>query len=136
MIRVLLVDDHDAVLEGLAGLLRGEPDIELVAAVRDGQAALASARQSRPDVVIMDAAMRGMNGAEVTRRILRDLPGVRVIALSMHTDPDLIDEMRRAGAEEYLDKAGPYEDLLAVVRRRAARGAPPGAEKTGTPTRG
>jgi DNA-binding NarL/FixJ family response regulator len=117
MIRVLLADDHDVVREGLARLFRGEKDIELVAAVSDGSAAVASARQCQPDVVVVDAAMPRMSGIEAARQIRSLLPGVHVVAMSLHMDSDLIDQMREAGAEAYLDKAGPYEDLLAAVRR-------------------
>jgi two-component system, NarL family, response regulator NreC len=117
MIRVILADDHDVVREGLSRLLRSEEDIELVAAVKDGPAVVAAAREFHPDVIIMDAAMPQMSGIQATRVVRKEMPDVRVVAISLHMDADLIDQMRDAGADAYLDKAGPYEDLMAAVRR-------------------
>jgi signal transduction histidine kinase len=115
-IRVLLVDDHRILREGLAGLLQFEADIEVVGEAADGPQAVALAEELRPDVVTMDVSMPGMSGPEATRIILGKLPQARVIGLSMHIDGGVADAMRQAGAVSYLTKGGPSEDLVAAIR--------------------
>lgn len=115
-IRVALVDDHPVVRLGLALLLDNQPDIAVVGQAADGLAAIEMAASVRPDVVIMDVSMPGMNGLEATRRITTDVPGVQVIALSMHNHPHMATAMREAGASAYLTKGGPPDALLAAIR--------------------
>jgi len=116
-IRVLLADDHETAREGLTILLQKEPDIIVVGEASDGEMAVEMALRMRPDLVIMDVDMPRLNGIEATSRIVKQLCGVRVVAMSMHSDPDAATAMREAGAEIYLDKAGPFEALLNVIRR-------------------
>jgi signal transduction histidine kinase len=117
-IRVLLVDDHKIMRQGLAGILRQHDDIEIVAEAADGKQAVEEARRRRPDVIIMDISMPEMNGIEATRAIHAELPDVRIIGLSMHEEADGADAMREAGASAYLSKDGPSDALIAAVRAR------------------
>jgi PAS domain S-box-containing protein len=115
-LRVLLADDHEVMRQGLASLLNEQEDIEVVGQAANGQEALDLARQLRPDVVVMDVAMPVMAGDQATRQIKRCLPRLRVIGLSMFEEPALARTMRRAGAERYLLKTVPLDELLVAIR--------------------
>jgi PAS domain S-box-containing protein len=115
-LRVLLVDDHKVVREGLAALLKAEQDIDVIAQAANGLEAIALAKRLRPDVIVMDVAMPVMAGEEATRHIKEHLPRTRVIALSMYEEASVAEKMHRAGAETYLLKTSPAEELLAAVR--------------------
>ena len=119
--RVLLVDDHQMMREGLIALLSGAPDIEVVGEASDGRTALDLVRTLKPDVVVMDVGMTGLNGVEATRRIRTEHPSVRVIALSTHTDERYIHHMLEAGACGYVLKISAHEELLRALRA-ASRG--------------
>jgi len=110
-IRILLADDHKIMREGLRSLLEKKPDIEVVAEAEDGRKAVQLARRLRPDVVIMDVSMPDMNGIEATRRVISESPGVKVIALSIHSDRRFVAEMFRAGASGYLLKDCAFDEL-------------------------
>jgi CheY-like chemotaxis protein len=116
ILRVLLVDDHEIVREGLASLLQEAPGILVVGEAANGREAINLAGELRPDVVIMDVSMPLMSGDEATRQIKTFLPGTRVIALSMYDEADKIERMQRAGAEGYVLKTAPSEELLAAIR--------------------
>lgn len=118
-IRVLLADDHKILRQGLAGLLAEEPGIEVVGEASDGAMAVEMAAAMRPDVVVMDITMPRLSGIEATRRITRELPGVRVIGLSMHSEADMAAALREAGAVGYLTKGGPSEALIEAIRSAA-----------------
>jgi DNA-binding NarL/FixJ family response regulator/anti-sigma regulatory factor (Ser/Thr protein kinase) len=118
-IRVLLADDHKVLREGLARLLREQPDLDLVGEAEDGRRAVELALHTQPDVVVMDVTMPVLNGIEATRRIVAALPGVRVIGLSMHEEEDMARAMLEAGATGYLRKGGPSGPLIAAIRRGA-----------------
>jgi signal transduction histidine kinase/ActR/RegA family two-component response regulator len=113
-IRVLLVDDHLVVRQGLAMVLGGEPDIEIVGEASDGNSAVEMARKLRPDIVTMDVSLPGMNGLNATRIIHAELPETAIIGLSMFEDQG--SAMREAGATDYLLKTGASESLLAAIR--------------------
>ena len=115
-LRVLLADDHEIVREGLAALLNDQPDIEIVGQAANGCEAVDLAYQLRPDVVVMDVAMPLMGGDEATRQIKLHMPNTRVIGLSMYGEVSMAEKMRRAGAEAYLLKTGPSDELLATIR--------------------
>lgn len=123
---VLLVDDHPILREGVAELLRLEPDIQLVREASDGEEALRLARELRPDVVVMDVNLPGMSGIEATAAFARVLPEARVIGLSMHREADIEAAMLRAGAAAYVTKGGPLEDLISAIRACPVRPAPHG----------
>ncbi len=114
--RVLLADDHRVLREGLARLFREQPDLELVAEAADGRQAVELALRTEPDVVVMDVSMPVLSGIEATRRLVAALPGVRVIALSMHEKEDMAGDMFEAGAVAYLPKGGSAEPLIAAIR--------------------
>ena len=115
-VRVLLVDDHRMMREGLRVLLAGAPDIEVVGEASDGRTALDLVRTNTPDVVVMDVGMPEMNGVEATRRIRAENEGVKVIALSTHRDKSYVHHMLEAGACGYVLKIGAHGELLQAVR--------------------
>jgi PAS domain S-box-containing protein len=115
-IRIALVDDHIVVRQGLAGLLRAEPDIEIIGEASDGQSAIELIHDLRPDVVLMDINMPGMDGIQATRIIHKELPEVRIIGLSMFQEGEQQAAMQEAGAAEYLSKSGPSEALIKAIR--------------------
>lgn len=115
-IRVALVDDHMVVRQGLASLLRSEPDILVVGEASDGRSAIDLVRETRPAVVLMDISMPGMNGLEATRLIHEQMPEVKVIGLSMFKEGDQAAEMIAAGASKYLVKSDPSEIMLEAIR--------------------
>src|SRR4051812_7508256 len=114
--KVLIADDHQIVRQGLRALLESKDDMQVIGEASDGRMAVQMARESGPDVVIMDVAMPNLNGIEATRRILSDAPGTKVVALSVHTDRRYTAEMLRAGASGYVAKDGAFEELEQAVR--------------------
>ena len=115
-IRILLADDHRILREGLRSLLAQQPDVSVVGEASGGEEVVALARQLRPDVVIMDVVMPGLDGVAATRLIREELPATKVIALSMHSDRRFVSEMVRAGAQGYLVKDSAFEELNQAVR--------------------
>jgi len=113
---ILLADDHRIFRDGLRPLLAGESDLEVVGEADDGLAALALARERRPDLAILDISLPGLNGLEVTRRLTEELPAVRVVILSMHSDRRFVREALRAGARGYVLKDAGFPELLLAVR--------------------
>ncbi len=124
-IRVLLVDDHAMMRQGLVSLLQSQPDIDLAGEASDGRMAIDMTRSLRPDVVLMDVGMPGMNGIEATRSIHREMPEVRVIGLSMYAENATREAMLRAGASRYLTKDGAVDELLAAIRDHPAATSAP-----------
>lgn len=115
-LRVLLVDDHKIVRQGIRAMLAEAPDIEVVGEAGNGQEAIDLTDQLVPDVVVMDMAMPIMAGDEATRQIKRRLPDTKVVALSMFDDTQVANRMRQAGAAAYLLKTAPAEELLTAIR--------------------
>ncbi len=115
-IRVLVVDDHAIVRQGLVRLFTAEPDIEVVGEASGGHAAVASARQLLPDVVVMDVRMRDGDGIEAARTMHAEFPEVRVIGLSMFDEVEQTEMMREAGAAAYISKIAPSETLISAIR--------------------
>lgn len=114
--RVLIVDDHQIMREGLAGLMRFEPDIEVVGEAADGEQAIALSARLKPEVVIMDVNLGKMSGIEAMKAILAGDAQIKIIGLSMYADPDVAAAMRDAGAVTYLTKGGPSEELAMAIR--------------------
>ncbi len=114
--RVLLVDDHVVMRQGLSLLLGEQPDLEVVGEASDGVAGVEMARELRPDVILMDMSLPHMNGEEATRLIHAELPDICVIGLSMFEEADRAAAMRAAGAAAYVTKSGAPEVLLATIR--------------------
>ncbi|MEG3191383.1 response regulator transcription factor [Lysobacter sp. D1-1-M9] len=122
-IRVLIADDHTLVRESLVGLLQHDGDVQVVAQAADGLETLEKAAASRPDVVVTDISMPGLNGIEVVRRLCESLPGTRVLVLTMHQEDEYVLQAVRAGASGYLVKDSAASELLAAVRSlQAGRG--------------
>lgn len=115
-LRVMLVDDHKLVREALSYLLSVEDDIEVVGVTGDGFDALDLAERIKPDVVIMDIEMPGMNGIEITRRLIAQQPELKVIALSGYVDRNFIDKMLHAGAVAYVSKSTAAPELFNALR--------------------
>jgi DNA-binding NarL/FixJ family response regulator len=120
-IRVLLADDHKLFRAGIRSLLATRGDIEVVAEASDGREALRLVATQRPDVVLLDIVMPGLNGLDAAARIARAFPRSRVIMLSMHADEDSVLTTLRAGAIGYLVKAADPAELELAIRA-AARG--------------
>jgi two-component system NarL family response regulator len=114
-IRVLLVDDHELMREGLRAILARERELEVVGEAAGGREAVALAAALRPDVVIMDVAMKDMNGIEATRQIRAGRHAARVVALSSHADRRYVAAILEAGASGYVLKANAYDELLRAV---------------------
>jgi two-component system NarL family response regulator len=110
-IRVLLVDDHELMRQGLRSILDREEHVEVVGEAASGRAAVELARTLSPDVVVMDVAMKDLNGIEATRQIRAECPGVKVLALSSHSDSRYVSAILDAGACGYVLKANAYDDL-------------------------
>jgi two-component system NarL family response regulator len=110
-IRVLLVDDHELMRQGLRSILDREEHVEVVGEAASGRAAVELARTLAPDVVVMDVAMKDLNGIEATRQIRAECPGVKVLALSSHSDSRYVSAILDAGACGYVLKANAYDDL-------------------------
>ena len=120
--RILIVDDHGIVREGLKSLLQNQPDMEVVGEGQDGQVAVELAEQLSPDVVIMDMSMPNLNGIEATRLILQHRPNTRVIILSMHSDRHIVKETLEAGASAYVLKSNLFDEMLRALETVAEGG--------------
>ncbi len=115
-IRVMVVDDHKMFREGLRALISGEQDMEVVGEAANGSEAIEMARKLAPDVVIMDMKMPVMNGIEATRNLVKEMPGMRVLVLSMYSSDHLSASIMEAGASGYVLKGCDFEELAAAVR--------------------
>lgn len=115
-IRILVVDDHFMVRMGLTASLNAEPDMEVVAEVGDGEAALEAYNRCRPNLVIMDVRLPGMDGVAATAAILREFPDAGVLMLSTHAGEEEIYRAMQAGARGYVLKSVLREDLLRAIR--------------------
>jgi DNA-binding NarL/FixJ family response regulator len=116
VIRVVVVDDHALHRDGTRQILDAYPDLQVVGDANSGEVALAVINQLRPDVVLMDIRLPGMNGIEVTRRLTRDLPGVRVLMVSAYDEDEYVRGALEAGAAGYLSKTAPGKELVQAVR--------------------
>ena len=115
-IRVMIVDDHPVVREGLAAMLDRQEGMKVVAEAADGAAAVQNAAQSNPDVILMDLRMPIMDGVEAMRRIGERMPSVRFIVLTTYDNDEYIFKGIEAGARAYLLKDSPREELFRAIR--------------------
>ncbi|MGE5809662.1 MAG: response regulator [Nitrospirota bacterium] len=115
-IKVLLADDHIMMRGGLRMLLEQHAELAVVGEAEDGRETVRLAKKLLPDVVVMDIAMPDMNGIEATRQLFADRPGVKVIALSMHSDRHFVSEMLKAGATAYLLKQCAVDELITAIK--------------------
>lgn len=121
-IRILVADDHAIVRQGLKLLIDNQPDMEVVAEAANGKAALELAGAVKPDIVVMDISMPGMNGLIATRLLKQQQPGVTIVALTRHEDDTYLEELLRAGASAYVLKQSAPADFLKAIRAVAAGG--------------
>jgi two-component system, NarL family, response regulator NreC len=121
-LRILLADDHVTVRQGLKMLIESQDDMVVVSEASDGRAAVEQARTLRPDVVVMDISMPGMNGLVATRTLKEIQPDAVIVILTRHGDDAYLQELLRAGADGYVLKQSAASELLQAIRATAARG--------------
>jgi DNA-binding NarL/FixJ family response regulator len=122
LVNIFLVDDHMAVREGLRTLITTQPDMAVVGEAGDGEAALQQIQICRPDVVIMDISMPGMNGIQATEQLKQLCPEVKVLVLSVHDDTSYLRQMLAVGAAGYILKHTAADALIQAIRIVAAGG--------------
>lgn len=151
MIRILLAEDHETILDGLKLLVNSQSDMEAVGEANNGRVAVQLAQELLPDVVVMDVSMPEMNGLQATKKLKQKCPQVKVLTLTRHTDDSYLQQLLQAGACGYVLKQSKSAELLRAIRAvaanqtyldpaitekavtqirgggRAARGAPPDA---------
>jgi DNA-binding NarL/FixJ family response regulator len=115
-LRVLLADDHAMLREGLAMLINGQADMEMVAEACDGAEALQLAKETKPDVAVLDISMPVLGGAEAAERIRAVCPRTRVVALTRHADQAYVRRLLHAGADGYVLKKSAGESLINAIR--------------------
>lgn len=116
MTKIVLVDDHQMMRDGLRLLLEKEPGLRIVGDADNGRAAIQMAKDLSPDIIVMDVGLPGLNGIEATRQITAASPKTCVIALSMHSDKRYVIQMLRAGAKAYLLKNCASDELVKAIR--------------------
>jgi len=115
-IKVLIADDHQVVREGLSSILQTKEEIEVVGEVKDGSEAVEQARRLKPDVILMDISMPGMNGVEATRLIKREQPEIGVVVLTMYDEEEYIYDLVKAGATGYLLKDSDSSQIVKAIK--------------------
>lgn len=119
-IKILIVDDHQIMREGLCSMIEQEPGFTVVGDASNGREALELIGENQPDVVIMDINMPDMNGTEATRQVTKEYPNTRIVALSMHSDKYFVTEMLKAGASGYLLKDCSKSEIVEAIKTVAA----------------
>jgi DNA-binding NarL/FixJ family response regulator len=114
--RIIIADDHDLVRESMRSLLDLEPDLRIIYEAKDGQQTIELTRLQRPDLVLMDVRMPTVNGLEATQMIKEELPTTKVLIMSAYEDPLFVSEAVRAGADGYVLKLSPVQELLDAIR--------------------
>jgi DNA-binding NarL/FixJ family response regulator len=118
--RLVIAEDHNLLRQGLRSIVSGLPDFSVVGEATDGKEAIRQALSLRPDVILMDLSMPGMNGIEATLHIKQRLPDTRVVALTAYKTDEYVREALRAGADGYVLKDGAYEELVMALRSVAS----------------
>lgn len=116
MIKVLLVDDHELVRTGIEVLLNSEEDISVTGVAQCGESALEMIAELKPDVVLMDVNMPGIGGVEACRRALKKFPEIKVIALSVHNDGPIPQQLLKLGALGFISKGSPVNEMVCAIR--------------------
>jgi len=114
-IRLILVDDHQLVRTGIANLLAGEPEFEIIGEAADAKELIALLKQALPDIVVLDIALPGMSGIEITKKLHSEYPSVRILILSMHTSEEFIFNAINSGARGYLPKNTSRRELIEAI---------------------
>jgi len=122
MIRVLIIDDHTLVRDGLCRLLEAEVDIEVIGCGGTGHEAVSLSRKHNPDVVVLDYGLPDLDGLEATRQIVALDNGTRVLILTMHANEEYATRLIQAGAAGFIVKAASTDELLAAIRKISQRG--------------
>jgi DNA-binding NarL/FixJ family response regulator len=120
--RILLADDHETVRAGLKLLVNAQADMEVVGEASDGRAAIASALELLPDIIVMDVSMPHLNGLKATEKLMQVCPQVKILTLTRHTDNGYLQQILRAGASGYVLKQSSPAELLQAIRAVAAGG--------------
>lgn len=124
-LRILIADDHKLVRKAIAALLSNHNGMQVIAEANDGREALHLARELQPDVAVMNIEMPNLNGVEATRQIVREVPGIRVVALSAHSDRRNVHAMLEAGARGYVSKHSEFEELVSAIKTVAGNATVP-----------
>jgi len=119
---VFIADDHPVVLAGIRSLLDRDPDVEIVGEARDGETTLRMAIELKPTMMVLDLSMPGLNGVEVVRRLLAQLPDCKVVILTVHEDRAYLRKLIEVGAAGYVLKRSVAEDLLRAIHAVASGG--------------
>jgi DNA-binding NarL/FixJ family response regulator len=115
--RILIVDDHGVFRDGLKAVINHQLDMEVIGEAENGEKALAMTRELLPDIILMDVKMPIMDGAEAAGRILAEMPGTKILALSIYADDGFMAGMMRAGALGYILKGCDINELTGAIRR-------------------
>ena len=121
-LRILIAEDHETVRTGIKMLINAQPDMEVISEASDGLEAISRAQSLLPDVVLMDVSMPGANGFQATEKLNQTCPQVKVLALTRHRDKAYLQQLVRAGADGYVLKQSPAEEMLRAIRAVAAGG--------------
>lgn len=119
-IRIVLVDDHTILRQGIRRIFESDPAIQVVGEAKDGREAIDVVRSDRPDVIVMDLSMPALNGLDATRRILKIQPDARILILTMYLDDDYVNQSLEAGVSGYILKDAPAHDLIRAVKQVAS----------------
>lgn len=122
-LQILLAEDHQTVREGIKLLVNGQPDMEVIGEVGDGEAAIKEATRLKPDLLVMDISMPTMNGLKATKKLRELLPDIKILTLTRHTDDGYLKQLIGAGANGYVLKQSAPTDLLHAIRTVAAGNA-------------
>jgi DNA-binding NarL/FixJ family response regulator len=122
MPRLIVVDDHAVIRRGVQGILRGFPEWELCGEAENGQEAIKLAESIKPEIIIMDVSMPGLNGLEATRIILNILPSTKVLLLTLHSSSELVRSAFRVGARGYVLKSDAEHELVRALNVLAGDG--------------
>jgi len=114
-VRIIIADDHRLFREGLVNLLSDSKDIEIIAEAENGMDAIEKAKELNPDIIVMDIGMPILNGVDATKLLCKEMPSVKIISLSMHSEKQYIKGMLEAGAAGYLFKNCTYNELIEAI---------------------